>query len=287
VRDRRRPGPWRHLTRAGLAPIGVLILAAIVLMAVFADLLAPHDPNQVEVLKRLRPPFWVEGGSPEYPLGTDAVGRDILSRIIFGARVALLVGCVSVAVAGVLGIGLGLLAGYRRGWFDHAIMRVAEIQLAFPFILLAIAVLAVLGAGTVNVILVLGVSGWVTYARVVRGQTLAWREKEFIEAARCIGASDLSIMARQILPNIGAPIVILASFSMATNVLAEASLSFLGLGVPITIPSWGAMLADARDYLQDAWWLATFPGLALMLTVLGINVVGDWLRDYLDPRLRI
>jgi peptide/nickel transport system permease protein len=287
VRQRARHRVLVDLLRSGLAPMGVLILAAIVLMALFADVLAPHDPNQVEVLRRLRPPFWAEGGSLEYPLGTDAVGRDILSRIIFGARIALLVGGVSVVVAGVLGIGLGLLAGYRRGWVDHVVMRVAEIQLAFPFILLAIAVLAVLGAGLVNLVLVLGVSGWVTYARVVRGQTLAWREKEFIEAARCIGASDVSIMARQILPNIAAPIIILASFSMATNVLAEASLSFLGLGVPITIPSWGAMLADARDYLQDAWWLATFPGLALMLTVLGINVVGDWLRDYLDPRLRI
>jgi peptide/nickel transport system permease protein len=275
------------LVRSGLAPVGVLILALIVVMAVLADVIAPHDPNQVEVLKRLQPPFWSDGGSVDYPLGTDSVGRDILSRIIFGARIALLVSGVSVAVAGCIGITTGLLAGYRRGWLDHVVMRVAEIQLAFPFILLAISVLAVVGAGVVNVVFVLGISGWVTYARVVRGQTLAWREKEFIEAARCIGASDLSIMSRQILPNIAAPIIIIASFSMATNVLAEASLSFLGLGVPIGVPSWGAMLADARDYLQDAWWLATFPGLALMLTVLGINVVGDWLRDYLDPRLRI
>jgi peptide/nickel transport system permease protein len=170
---------------------------------------------------------------------------------------------------------------------DTVVSRLGEIQLAFPFILLAIAVMAVLGPGVGNVILVLGTYGWVTYARVVRAQALSVREKEFIEAARCIGVSDATIMRRHMLPNILAPIIVIASFSLATNVLAEASLSFLGLGVPLSIPSWGAMLADARDYLQDAWWLATFPGLALMVTVLAINVVGDWLRDYLDPRLRV
>jgi peptide/nickel transport system permease protein len=191
------------------------------------------------------------------------------------------------SVSGCVGVSLGLAAGYRRGWVDAVISRVGEIQLAFPFILLAIAVLAVIGPGVGNVIFILGTYGWVTYARVVRAQTLSWREKEFVEAARCIGVSDTAIMVRHILPNVLAPIIIIASFSMATNVLAEASLSFLGLGVPLSIPSWGAMLADARDYLQDAWWLATLPGLALMLTVLAINVVGDWLRDYLDPRLRL
>jgi peptide/nickel transport system permease protein len=277
----------RSLRRARLAPIGLVILLVISVSATLAGIVAPHDPNQVEVVQRLKPPATLPDGTAEFPLGTDSVGRDVLSRVIYGGRITLAVSLASVLVSGVLGVVLGLIAGYWRGWPDAVISRVAEVQLAFPFILLAIAVLAVLGPGVGNVIFVLGTYGWVIYARVVRAQTLSWREKEFVEAARCIGVSDWSIMQRHILPNVLAPIIVIASFSMATNVLAEASLSFLGLGVPLSIPSWGAMLADARDYLQDAWWLATFPGLALMLTVLAINVVGDWLRDFLDPRLRL
>jgi peptide/nickel transport system permease protein len=277
----------RSLRRARLAPFGLLILLVLSVSAILAGVVAPHNPNAVDVVQRLKPPFWQADGSLDYLLGTDSVGRDVLSRIVYGARIALAVGAASVVVSGCIGVCLGLAAGYWRGWVDAVISRVAEIQLAFPFILLAISVLAVVGPGVGNVIFVLGTYGWVIYARVVRAQTLSWREKEFVEAARCIGVSDTAIMLRHILPNVLAPIIVIASFSMATNVLAEASLSFLGLGVPLSIPSWGAMLADARDYLQDAWWLATFPGLALMLTVLGINVVGDWLRDFLDPRLRL
>jgi peptide/nickel transport system permease protein len=270
------------------APIvGVLILVVLVAVAALADVIAPHDPNLVEVANRLRPPVWSADASPGYVLGTDAVGRDILSRIMYGARLSLLVGILATLFSGGLGLVLGLVAGYRGGLIGDAIMRLAEIQLAFPFILLAITFLVVLGAGVANLILVLSIAGWVVYARVVRAQTLSWREKEFVEAARCLGANDLTIVFKHILPNIAAPLIILASFSVATNVLAEASLSFLGLGVPPSVPSWGAMLADARSYLRDAWWLATFPGLALMLTVLATNVVGDWLRDYLDPRLRL
>lgn len=272
---------------ARLAPIGLFLLFILLVCAIFAQQISPYDPNLVQVIKRLKPPFWLAGGSLAHPLGTDSVGHDILSRVIFGARISILVGISSVLVSGVIGTILGLVAGYWRGWPDAIIMRLAEIQLAFPFILLAIAVLAVLGPGVNNLILVLGAYGWVTYARVVRAQTLSWREKEFVEAARCMGASSARIMFRHILPNIAASLIVIASFAMATNVLAEASLSFLGLGAPPNVPSWGAMLASARDYLQDAWWLATFPGLALMLTILAINVVGDWLRDFLDPRLRI
>jgi peptide/nickel transport system permease protein len=270
------------------APIvGALILVVLVAVAALADVIAPHEPNLVEVANRLRPPIWSAGASPGYVLGTDAVGRDILSRIMYGARLSLLVGILATLFSGGLGLVLGLIAGYRGGLIGDVIMRVAEIQLAFPFILLAITFLVVLGAGVANLVLVLSIAGWVVYARVVRAQTLSWREKEFVEAARCLGANDLTIVFKHILPNIAAPLIILASFSVATNVLAEASLSFLGLGVPPSVPSWGAMLADARSYLRDAWWLATFPGLALMLTVLATNVVGDWLRDYLDPRLRL
>jgi peptide/nickel transport system permease protein len=288
-RSARRTGPaWlTSLRRARLAPLGVVLLVVLLLCAVFAGQIAPYDPNQVQVVNRLKPPFWMVGGSLAHPLGTDQVGRDVLSRVIFGARISMVVGVATVLVAGVIGTLLGLLAGYQRGWWDSVIMRLGEIQLAFPLILLAIAVLAVLGPGVDNLILVLGTYGWVIYARVVRSQTLSWREKEFVDAARCMGASSTRIMLRHILPNVYASLIVIASFAMATNVLAEASLSFLGLGAPPNVPSWGAMLASARDYLQDAWWLATFPGIALMLTILSINLVGDWLRDYLDPRLRI
>jgi len=285
---RRRPRFLTALRRSSAAAaVGLLILVTLLGVATLAEILAPHEPNQVEVANRLKPPVWSDGAIPGYVLGTDAVGRDILSRIIYGARLSLLVGILATFFSGAVGLALGLIAGYRGGLVGDAIMRLAEIQLAFPFILLAITFLAVLGAGVANLILVLSIAGWVVYARVVRAQTLSWREKEFVEAARCLGANDLAIVSRHILPNIAAPLIILASFSVATNVLAEASLSFLGLGVPPSVPSWGAMLADARAYLRDAWWLATFPGVALMLTVLAINVVGDWLRDYLDPRLRL
>jgi peptide/nickel transport system permease protein len=278
----------KALRRAPPAPLlAVLVLLVMCGVAALADVVAPHEPNLVDVSNRLRPPIWLTGASPGFVLGTDDVGRDILSRIMYGARLSLLVGILATVFSGGIGLVLGLIAGYRGGLIGDAIMRVAEIQLAFPFILLAITFLAVLGAGVVNLILVLSIAGWVVYARVVRAQTLSWREKEFVEAARCLGADDVTILFRHILPNIAAPLIILASFSVATNVLAEASLSFLGLGVPPTVPSWGAMLADARSYLRDAWWLATFPGLALMLTVLSTNVVGDWLRDYFDPRLRL
>lgn len=263
------------------------MLLLLLLSAIFAAQIAPYDPNLVQVVNRLKPPFWMDGGSVAHPLGTDSVGHDLLSRVIFGTRISMLVGISSVVVSGALGTLVGLIAGYWRGWPDAIIMRLGEIQLAFPLILLAIAVLAVLGPGVNNLILVLGTYGWVIYARVVRAQTLSWREKEFVEAARCMGASSTRIMLRHILPNVYASLIVIATFAMATNVLAEASLSFLGLGAPPNVPSWGAMLASARDYLQDAWWLATFPGLALMLTILSINVVGDWLRDYLDPRLRL
>jgi peptide/nickel transport system permease protein len=272
---------------ARLAPVGLIVLVLLLFCAVFAAQISPYDPNLVQVVNRLKPPFWLDGGSLAHPLGTDSVGHDILSRLIFGARISMVVGISSVVVSGAIGTILGLIAGYWRGWPDAIIMRLADIQLAFPLILLAIAVLAAVGPGVNNLILVLGVYGWVIYARVVRAQTLSWREKEFVEAARCMGSSNIRIMFRHILPNIVASLIVIASFAMATNVLAEASLSFLGLGAPPNVPSWGAMLASSRDYLQDAWWLATFPGLALMVTILAINVVGDWLRDYLDPRLRI
>jgi peptide/nickel transport system permease protein len=232
------------------------------------------------------PPAWLASGDVRFVLGTDELGRDIFSRVLYGAQISLLVGFAAVALAGALGITLGLVAGYFRGLVDDVIMRLADIQLALPQILLAIAILVVLGPGLQNVVLTLAVTGWVTYARVVRGEVLSLREKEFVQAARCIGVSPMSIMFRHILPNVMGSIIVIASFAVAGTILAEAALSFLGLSVGPDVPTWGGMVAAGRDQIiTGQWWIYSFPGLAIMLTVLGINLIGDWLRDYLDPRL--
>jgi peptide/nickel transport system permease protein len=273
----------RLLPRRPAALIGLAILAIVVLLAIFAPLVAPFDPNDQDVSLRLSPPF--QSGSP-YLLGTDQVGRDVLSRIIYGTRVALLVGIASVAISGAIGITLGLLSGFYGGLVDDVIGWLANVELAFPFILLAIAVVAVIGSGLTNLIVVLSIVAWVVYARIVRAETLAVRDLEFIQAARVIGVGDARILFRHILPNVLTPVIVIATFEVARMIISEASLSFLGLGVEPRIPSWGSMLADGRQYLSTGWWIATFPGLGIMLTVLAINLVGDWLRDVLDPRLQ-
>jgi len=276
-----------QLLRSKAALASVLILLLLVALALLAPRLAPHNPTRVNVLKTLKPPVWLEGSDPKYLLGTDSLGRDVLSQLLYGARVSLLVGVTVVAAGGTLGTLLGLVSGYYGGFVDDVIMRAADIQLAFPFILLAITFLAVLGPGLENLILVLAVGSWMSYARVMRGQVMALREKEFVEAARTVGVRTPTILFRHLLPNAFAPIIVIASFSVASTIISEASLSFLGLGVRPSTPTWGAMLANGREYITDAWWLVVFPGLAIMLTVLAINVLGDWLRDRLDPRLRI
>jgi peptide/nickel transport system permease protein len=273
----------RLLPRRPAALVGLAILALVVLLAIFAPLVAPFDPNDQDVSLRLTPPF--QAGSP-YLLGTDQVGRDVLSRIIYGTRVALLVGIASVAISGAIGITLGLLSGFYGGLVDDLIGWLANVELAFPFILLAIAVVAVIGSGLANLIVVLSLVAWVVYARIVRAETLAVRDLEFVQAARVIGVGDARILFRHILPNVLTPVIVIATFEVARMIISEASLSFLGLGVEPRIPSWGSMLADGRQYLSTGWWIATFPGLGIMLTVLAINLVGDWLRDVLDPRLQ-
>lgn len=273
---------WRNKT----ALAGAVILCAVIAAAIAAPLLAPHDPHAQDLNNRLQPPDGPAAGKAGHLLGTDHLGRDIFSRIIYGSRVSLLVGVVTVLIAGTIGTALGLLAGYYGGKVDAAIMRIADIQLAFPFILLALSVMAVLGSGLKNVIIVLSLTGWVMYGRVVRGEVLAMREKEFVEAARALGGRDRRVILRHILPNVVTTMIVMGTLEVARVIIAESSLTFLGLGVEPMIPTWGGMLSDGREYLSNAWWVATFPGLAIMFTVLGINLLGDWLRDALDPRLK-
>ncbi len=259
--------------------IGAVLILGVVACAVFAPALAPHEPGLATLRSRLATPF-----SATHVLGADAIGRDILSRIIFGARVSLTVGVVSVALAMLIGTLIGLVAGYFGGLLDTLLMRLADIQLSFPFILLAITVIAVIGPGMWKVIFVMALTQWVQYARIVRGQTLSLKEREFVQAASGLGASHARVMFQHILLNALTPVTVLATLGIANNILLEAGLTFLGLGVDPTIPSWGGMLADGRNYIERAWWVATFPGLAITVTVLGFNLLGDWLRDRLDPR---
>lgn len=287
LRRRRNESQFlRGLLHTPAVMVAVLLLVALLGIALAAPWLAPHDPTAVDVVKRLIPPMWAEGGNPEHLLGTDSLGRDILSRLIYGSRISAVVAITVVVLSGTIGMLLGLIAGYLGGWFDDVIMRVADVVLAFPFLLLAIAILAVLGSGLVNVIAVLVVWGWVPYARVVRATTLSLREREFVEAARAIGLRGPGLMMRHILPNTFPTAIVIATLAVAQTILAEAALSFLGLGVNPAVPTWGGMLADGRTHITRAWWIVTFPGVAITTTILCINLFGDWLRDHLDPRLR-
>ncbi|SNY35642.1 peptide/nickel transport system permease protein [Pseudooceanicola antarcticus] len=277
----------RSMVASRWALVGMIILTAAAFIAIFGPLLSPMDPNRQNIMMRLLPPMAEGPRGATFWLGSDHLGRDVLSRLLYGARVSLLVGMAAIVVGGSIGTLLGLISGYFGGWIDDVIMRLGDIQLAFPFILLAIMFLVVLGPGLVNIILVLGIGQWITYARIVRAQTLSLREKEYVEAARAMGDGLFSILFRTILPNIVAPLTVIASFNVASVILSEAALSFLGLGVPPTVPTWGSMLSESRDHLlSNKWWLAVFPGLAIVLTVLAFNIIGDWLRDFLDPRLK-
>lgn len=284
-REMRRAG--RSMVAAKWPLLALSILFVVLVVAIFGPWLSPLDPNRQNIMMRLAGPMAPGPNGATFVMGSDALGRDVFSRLLYGARVSLMVGISAILVGGTIGTVAGLLSGYFGGWIDDVIMRLGDIQLAFPFILLAIMFLVVLGPGLLNLILVLGIGQWVTYARIVRAQTLSLREKEFVEAARAMGDSTTSIMFRTILPNIVAPLTVIASFNVASVILAEASLSFLGLGVPPETPTWGSMLAQSRDQLiANKWWLAVFPGMAIVVTVLSFNIIGDWLRDLLDPRLK-
>lgn len=259
---------------------GSLLTGIIVVLVCLSPILFPDNGDKVDFLARLTPPFtnWA------HPFGTDPLGKDVLARVVAGGRISLLVGFVSALGGVVLGTIMGLIAGYYRGFWDTLLMRFADIQLALPFILLAITFIAIIGGGLTNMIILMIVSQWVQYARVVRGEVLSLRTREFVLAAQSFGVRDFWVLWHHILPNVTGPIIVLMTLNVAGNILLESSLTFLGLGIDPLIPSWGGMLSNGRNYLQTAWWTTVFPGLAIMFTVLGLNLLGDWLRDYLDPK---
>ncbi len=284
---KRRGRSWamRSLLRNRGAIAGLAGLLVVVLAALLSTWIVPHDPTLRDITRRLEPPMSVIDGEL-FVLGTDAVGRDILSRIIYGTRITLVVGLAAGALAGTVGMVLGLLAGYSGGWLDTVIMRIADIQLAVPFMVLAIAVAGVLGSSPRNTIIVLGITGWVTYGRLIRSETLSVRENDYVLAARTIGAGSPRIVFRHVLPNVRASMIVAATLMVARMLLAEASLSFLGLGIPIGTPTWGVMISEGREYIATSSWVSAFPGIAIVITVMSVNLVGDWLRDALDPRQR-
>jgi peptide/nickel transport system permease protein len=287
VKETAGPGPWRAiLGRPGLA-LATLVVLAVVAAGVAAPAVAPLDPVEQNVIDRLTPPFFMKGGTREHWLGTDHLGRDVLSRLIYGARVALIVGITTVAVSGLVGVGIGLIAGYFGGWADTTFMRLLDIQISMPFMLLALTIIGILGPSLRNIVIVLALTGWVVYARIVRAEILSLRTREFVVACRALGGSDTRIIVRHLLPNVRSSVLVVSTVEVARMMLLESALSFLGLGVRPPTPSWGAMLADGRIYLTSAWWLAMFPGLAISVTVLAVNSVGDRLRDYLDPELEV
>jgi ABC-type dipeptide/oligopeptide/nickel transport system permease subunit len=269
-----------------LAVACAALVALFIVMAIFAPVIAPHDPNETDLFRRLQVPGWAEGGEWSYLLGCDALGRDILSRIIYGSRISIFIGAAVILVATTAGILAGLASGYLRGWVDVVISRVVDVLLGFPYLIFAIGLVAMMGPGLLNIILALAYKEWVIPCRVVRGETLAVRELEYIEAARALGASRSHIMLKEILPNILSPVIVVATIRMANVIILEASLSFLGLGVQPPTASWGSMVADGRAFILESWWVSTFPGLAILLLVLAINVASQGLRDAFDPRFQ-
>lgn len=276
-----------ELVRRPLALTGGVVLVLFIAMALLAPHIAPHDAVRGDLRARLTPPAWMEGGDWRYPLGTDAQGRDLLSRIIHGSRVSLAVGFMTVSISALVGTTLGAITGYFRGRVDAVISRLADLLLAFPFLIFAIGVMAFLGPGFSNLILALTFKDWVEYLRLVRGEVLVQKGQEYVEAARVSGQSEPAIITTEILPNIIQSVFVLGTLRMGHLIIMEASLSFLGLGLPARIPAWGSMVAAGRDHMLSAWWVSTIPGLAIVILVLSINLFGEGLRDILDPRLRI
>ena len=287
--EARRSLPLRIFAILLKSPVGVagsLIVTAVVVLAFVGPLISPHDPMGRNIRARFQPPGFVDSKGNLYTLGNDQLGRDILSRIIAGSRVSVLVGVVSVLISGTLGVIYGLISGFVGGIIDSVLMRIVDGLLAIPFIILVIAISGVVGAGLSTLILILGFTGWITYARVIRGEVLKVREMEYVIAAYALGQSRAKVMILHILPNVVSSAIVLAAVQVGVTILAESSLSFLGLGVKPPTVTWGLMLADGRQYINSAWWMTAFPGIAITITVLGVVFLGDWLRDFLDPNVR-
>src|SRR5467141_567118 len=281
------PGRLASFRREGWPMVPITILAVIALLAIFADVIAPHDPQVGLLGERFRPPAWQQGGSTAYLLGTDHVGRDVLSRLIFGARVSMIVGFTAVIFAGILGTALGILSGYLGGWVDQVIMRLTDTWLALPALMFAIFLAAIAGPSMWNIVIILGITYWTRYARVIRGEVLSLKEREFVRLAIVAGCSKWTIMRRHILPNIINSAIVLGTWMLGVVIITEATLSFLGVGVPPPEPAWGLMLSDGKQSLMvGRWWLSVLPGVCIMLMVLSANLLGDWLRVKLDPQLR-
>ena len=280
---------WQRLGRSLIATksamAGAVILLIVLIAAVFAPLLVPLDPTAQSLTRVMKPPMW-QGEGHIFFMGTDHLGRDLLSRLIYGARISLIVGLSATVLAGSIGLILGMVAGYFGGKVDFLLMRLVDFVLSFPFILLALATIAILGPSLWLIVSLISFRQWTVYARVVRGSVLSIREQEFVIASRAVGGSDLRLIFRHVLPNVLAPVIVIGSLYLGRLIVIEAGLSFLGLGVPPPTPTWGGLLAEGRSYLYVSWWIVTFPGLAITFTVLGANLLGDWLRDVLDPRLR-
>lgn len=277
---------WRAVRRSPSGLVGIVLVGVFIFTAIAAPLLAPMDPVAIDLANRLGAPTWTMEGPGTHPLGADQLGRDILSRIIWGSRITLVVAVTAVVMSGALGVLLGLLAGFLGGWTERVIMRLADVQLSIPLMLFALLIIGALGPSLFNLIIVLALTGWTRFARIVRGETLSLREREFVMSVRAAGATGLRIMLRHILPNVMTAAIVVATLEVARVVILESALSFLGMGLQPPEASWGRMLAEGRDYIASAWWLATFPGVAILLVVLGVNLFGDWLRDYFDPKLQ-
>ncbi len=274
---------WKHKT----AFWGGVVIILYIIIAILAPVITVHHPVRGELRDRLMPPVWQEGGDWQYPLGTDGQGRDLLTRIIYGSQVSLLAGLLSVGVSAAIGVLLGSVTGYFRGWLDDVISRFADLLMAFPYLIFAIGVMAFLGPGFVNLILALTFKGWVEFFRLVRGEMMAQKAQEYVEASRVSGEGDAGIIVREILPNVYQSVFVLSTLRMGYMIIMEASLSFLGLGLPPSIPAWGSMVSAGRDFMLNAWWVSTIPGVAIVILVLAINLFGEGVRDILDPRLKV
>ena len=277
------PRWMRMLWRSKTGLVGFIIVLIAMIFAIFAPYIAPFDPNEINPLAMLKPPAFLEGGDPQYLLGTDNLGHDIFSRIVYGARVSMLIGVFSVVVAGIIGTLFGLLAGYYGGILDSVIMRITDAFHSIPRTLLALVAVSVMSGSLLTLIIVIGVTGWITYARLIRSEVLSLKQREFVKAAITIGTPDYKIIWKHILPNVFSSFIVVSTLAVATSIIAESSLSFLGLGIQPPNVSWGGMLSAGRNYLATNWWVATMPGIALTVTVLGIMFLGNWLRDLLDP----